>query len=259
MFSGTGATFARMAQGGRRVRRRSARPRLHLSVAQGRDALKAPGRRAGGGDRGDAERPWPGAARSPTTADGAGGRPRGQCGRWRWRGLEARTPRHVIELCLQAVRAGLLRTALGPALPALPRRQGAGRRRSTSCRAGAHCSSCNIDYDRDFSRNVEASFRPAAAVRAARERRILPVRARCRRRMSRLQVPLRPGETRDARGRPAARPLSPAHARAGPGGRDRLAGRRFSRRSILDDGRVDAGRAGGARPDSRLVNRGRGR
>jgi class 3 adenylate cyclase len=30
---------------------------------------------------------------------------------------------------------------------------------------GAHCSSCNIDYERDFSRNVEASFRPTAAVR----------------------------------------------------------------------------------------------
>jgi class 3 adenylate cyclase len=30
---------------------------------------------------------------------------------------------------------------------------------------GAHCSTCNIDYGRDFSRNVEASFRPAASVR----------------------------------------------------------------------------------------------
>jgi len=30
---------------------------------------------------------------------------------------------------------------------------------------GAHCSSCNIDYERDFSKNVEASFHPAPAVR----------------------------------------------------------------------------------------------
>ena len=30
---------------------------------------------------------------------------------------------------------------------------------------GAHCPSCNIDYDRDFERNVELSFAPAPAIR----------------------------------------------------------------------------------------------
>jgi class 3 adenylate cyclase len=73
-------------------------------------------------------------------------------------------PRHAIELCLQAVRAGLLqlrwellcprcRVAKGwsGGLDQLPQ--------------GAHCSSCNIDYERDFSRNVEAGFHPAPAVR----------------------------------------------------------------------------------------------
>ena len=30
---------------------------------------------------------------------------------------------------------------------------------------GAHCPSCNIDYDRDFERNVELSFSPAPAIR----------------------------------------------------------------------------------------------
>jgi class 3 adenylate cyclase len=30
---------------------------------------------------------------------------------------------------------------------------------------GAHCPSCNIDYDRDFERNVELSFSPAPTVR----------------------------------------------------------------------------------------------
>ena len=30
---------------------------------------------------------------------------------------------------------------------------------------GAHCPSCNIDYDRDFEKNVELSFAPAPAVR----------------------------------------------------------------------------------------------
>jgi class 3 adenylate cyclase len=73
--------------------------------------------------------------------------------------------RPVIELCLQAVRVGLLTMrwdllcprcrvakAAVAALDRLPE--------------GAHCSTCNIDYGRDFSRNVELSFSPAPAVRA---------------------------------------------------------------------------------------------
>ncbi|MGH6901248.1 MAG: adenylate/guanylate cyclase domain-containing protein [Geminicoccaceae bacterium] len=75
-----------------------------------------------------------------------------------------RPEREVIELCLQAVRTGLLdlqwsllcprcriaKASVG-SLDQLPR--------------GAHCGTCNIDYEREFSRNVEASFRPAAAIR----------------------------------------------------------------------------------------------
>jgi class 3 adenylate cyclase len=73
-------------------------------------------------------------------------------------------PRETVELCLQAVRSGLLTMrwdllcprcqvakAAVQALDRLPK--------------GAHCATCNIDYDRDFSRNVELSFQPAAAVR----------------------------------------------------------------------------------------------
>ncbi|NIA72461.1 adenylate/guanylate cyclase domain-containing protein [Pelagibius litoralis] len=72
--------------------------------------------------------------------------------------------RAVIELCLEAVRAGLLimrwdllcprcrvPKAAVEALDGLPQ--------------GAHCDTCNIDYGRDFSRNVELSFAPAPAVR----------------------------------------------------------------------------------------------
>jgi class 3 adenylate cyclase len=73
-------------------------------------------------------------------------------------------PRQVIEACLAAVRAGLLtmkwdllcdncrapKLSVG-ALAELPR--------------GAHCPSCNIDYDRDFERNVELAFSPAPAIR----------------------------------------------------------------------------------------------
>jgi len=79
----------------------------------------------------------------------------------RWLGVP---PRLAIEACLAAVRAGLLTmkwdllcdNCRAPkvsvaALAELPR--------------GAHCPSCNIDYDRDFERNVELSFSPAPAIR----------------------------------------------------------------------------------------------
>lgn len=73
-------------------------------------------------------------------------------------------PQDTIELCLESARAGLLslrwdllcpRCRIGKAaveaLDVLP--------------SGAHCDTCNISYDRDFSRNVEAAFAPAAQVR----------------------------------------------------------------------------------------------
>ncbi|MEI7872002.1 MAG: adenylate/guanylate cyclase domain-containing protein [Alphaproteobacteria bacterium] len=72
--------------------------------------------------------------------------------------------RAAVEACLAGVRAGLLTMkwdllctncrgakASAAALGELPR--------------GAHCPSCNIDYDRDFEKNVELSFAPAPAVR----------------------------------------------------------------------------------------------
>jgi class 3 adenylate cyclase len=72
--------------------------------------------------------------------------------------------RPAVEACLAAVRAGLLsmkwdllcdncraaKLSAG-ALAELPR--------------GAHCPSCNIDYGRDFERNVELAFSPAPAIR----------------------------------------------------------------------------------------------
>ncbi len=73
-------------------------------------------------------------------------------------------PRPAIEACLASVKSGLLTmkwdllctNCRGPkvtarALSELPR--------------GAHCDSCNIDYDRDFEKNVELSFSPAPTVR----------------------------------------------------------------------------------------------
>lgn len=72
--------------------------------------------------------------------------------------------RRVIELCLQAVTKGLLELRWDLLCPRC-------RVAKSSVVAldqlpnGAHCSTCNIDYERDFSRNVEASFRPAPTVR----------------------------------------------------------------------------------------------
>ena len=72
--------------------------------------------------------------------------------------------RAAIEACLAGTRAGLLTMKwdllctncrgaklTATALSELPR--------------GAHCPSCNIDYDRDFEKNVELSFAPAPSVR----------------------------------------------------------------------------------------------
>ena len=80
-------------------------------------------------------------------------------------GVPSRT---AIEACLAGVKAGLLimkwdllcPNCRGPklsvaALSELPR--------------GAHCPSCNIDYERDFEKNVELSFAPAPAVRPLRD------------------------------------------------------------------------------------------
>ncbi len=72
--------------------------------------------------------------------------------------------RVAVELCLEATRSGLLELRWDLLCP--------------RCRVaklvvgsldqlpeGAHCSTCNIDYGRDFSRNVELSFHPAPGIR----------------------------------------------------------------------------------------------
>lgn len=73
-------------------------------------------------------------------------------------------PLQAIEVCLEAVRAGLLQLRWDLLCPRCRVAKGwsGGLDRLPQ---GAHCGSCNIDYERDFSRNVEASFHPAPAVR----------------------------------------------------------------------------------------------
>ena len=86
-------------------------------------------------------------------------RPRGLARLWN-------TPdRACIELCLAAVREGLL-TLRWDLL--CPRCRGAKMTATAldQLPTEAHCTSCNIDYGRDFARNVELTFQPAADVRA---------------------------------------------------------------------------------------------
>lgn len=72
--------------------------------------------------------------------------------------------RHAIELCLQAVKAGLLELRWDLLCPRC-RVAKAWVSSLDRLPTGAHCGSCNISYDREFAQNVEASFRPAAATR----------------------------------------------------------------------------------------------
>jgi len=68
-------------------------------------------------------------------------------------------PADIVELFLAAQQRGLL--AMGWDL-LCPRCRGAKSRveRLHELPQGAHCSSCNIDYRRDFTRNVELTFHP---------------------------------------------------------------------------------------------------
>jgi len=71
---------------------------------------------------------------------------------------------HSIELFLAAARNGIM--AMGWDL-LCPRCRGAKSRvsRLNELPKGAHCSSCNIDYERNFSRNVELTFHPEPWIR----------------------------------------------------------------------------------------------
>ena len=71
---------------------------------------------------------------------------------------------HAVELFLAAARKGIV--AMGWEL-LCPRCRGAKSRvsRLQDLPKGAHCSSCNIDYERNFSRNVELTFHPEPWIR----------------------------------------------------------------------------------------------
>jgi class 3 adenylate cyclase len=72
--------------------------------------------------------------------------------------------RHAVEICLAAVRSGLLRLTWDLLCP---RCRGAKFSAASlgSLQQAAHCPSCNITYQADFNRNVELVFHPSAALR----------------------------------------------------------------------------------------------
>jgi len=74
------------------------------------------------------------------------------------------TDRQAIEMCLQSVKEGLLELRWDLLCP---RCRGAKFTATALDQLpnGAHCSSCNIDYDRDFARNVELTFHPSPTIR----------------------------------------------------------------------------------------------
>jgi len=72
--------------------------------------------------------------------------------------------RHAIELCLEAVKQGLL----GLRWDLLCPRCQVGKRSARTLDelpSGAHCGSCNIDYGRDYTSNIELAFHPARSIR----------------------------------------------------------------------------------------------
>lgn len=72
--------------------------------------------------------------------------------------------RATIELCLAAAKCGLLELQWDLLCPNC---RGAKTAVASLDRLpnGVHCGTCNIDYGRDFMRNVELTFRPSPAIR----------------------------------------------------------------------------------------------
>ena len=85
-------------------------------------------------------------------------RPRALARQW---GAE---PRAIIETCLAAAREGLLVLRWDLICPRCRGAKAVASRLDQLPR-GAHCPSCNIPFDRDFSRNVEVTFAPADDLR----------------------------------------------------------------------------------------------
>lgn len=159
----------------------------------------------------------------------------------------------VIELCLQAVRAGLLELRWDLLCPRcrVAKAWSGGLDRLPD---GAHCNSCNIDYGRDFSKNVEASFRPAEAIRPMESGEYCLMGPMSTPHIK-LQVALDPGETREIKAQLSFGPYRLRTLEAGPEC-DIESGIAGFPTVILEDDAVTAG-APAPRGTIRLENRSR--
>ncbi len=102
--------------------------------------------------------------------------------------------RDVIELCLQSVKDGLLESRWDLLCP---RCRGAKLTVSSldMLPRDAHCSACNIGYDREFATNVELTFHPSPAVREVVDGEFCLFGPMTTPHVK-VQVTLEPGETR---------------------------------------------------------------
>jgi class 3 adenylate cyclase len=109
--------------------------------------------------------------------------------------LWAAPERAVIELCLLATKAGLLSMHWDLLCPNCrgPKLSVASLDRLPQ---GAHCATCNIDYGRDFARNVELTFRPAPTIRRVEDGQFCLFAPMTTPHVV-LQQTLAPGEARD--------------------------------------------------------------
>ena len=144
----------------------------------------------------------------------------------------------VIEACLQSVKSGLLELRWDVLCP---------RCRVSKAWVGtldrlpenAHCPSCNIDYDADFSKNVEAGFRPAAALRKLESGEYCLFGPMSTPHI-RAQIQVEPGETRLVKADLSPGPYRLRTLEAGPECEIDHAGGGFPEIVVADD-RVEAG------------------
>lgn len=76
--------------------------------------------------------------------------------------------RHAVELCLEATRVGMLGLSWNLLCPRCGGAK-AGAASLDQLPRKAHCPSCNISYEGDFTSNVEISFSPAPSIRSIAE------------------------------------------------------------------------------------------
>jgi class 3 adenylate cyclase len=96
---------------------------------------------------------------SATEADAARMRPYALADQW---GVPRRS---VLIVCLRAAHAGLLRLSWDLLCPSCEAPTSVEALKDLP--AGGHCPACDVDFGADFEKNVEATFRPEPAVRAA--------------------------------------------------------------------------------------------